>query len=410
MKIAFLVSEFPSLSQTFVLNQITGLLDRGHAIDIFARRRGDETKVHEDVNKYHLLSRTRYFLKVPRSRFLRFFEALWLIGKFLPRNPAAVLNTLNVFKHGKASVSLSLLFQTVPFLGNNNFDVILCHFGINGNIAVTLREADVITGKIVTVFHGYDLTSYLAKTDKDVYQKLFARGDLFQPISKRWEKKLIDLGCDSQKISVHRMGIDVDKIEPRASSHTRNGCIKLLSVSRLVEKKGIEFGIQAISKLIESYPNVEYVIVGDGPLQKELSDLIDRLKLNRIVKLTGWRNQEEIFGFMQESDILIAPSVTGKTGDQEGIPVALMEAMAHGLPVVSTLHSGIPELVIDSKTGFLVGERDPEALAKKIEILITNPDIRCRFGAEGRKKVEADYNIHTLNDDLVNCFLKLAHH
>jgi colanic acid/amylovoran biosynthesis glycosyltransferase len=411
MKIAFFVSEFPSLSQTFVLNQITGLLERGHDVDIFSRRRGNDSTIHEDVNKYGLLKRTHYFLKIPRNRLTRTAEGIALIAKYLPKNSAAILNSLNVYKHGKNSASLVLLYQTIPFLEKNTFDIIHCHFGPNGNIAVMLKEAGVISGKIVTVFHGYDVTSYLAKTNQHVYKKLFEQGDLFQPISKRWEKRLIDLGCDRNRISVHRMGIDFDKIQsPPNNPVKNNGVKKILSVARLVEKKGIEYGIYAISKVIKNFPNIEYLIVGDGPLKDELQNLIDRLHLGQKIKLMGWKNQEETFEIMQQSDIFIAPSVTSRTGDQEGIPVVLMEAMAHGLPVISTYHSGIPELVINNKTGLLVNEKDWEGLVQKIEFLITNPQQSKQFGNEGRRTVAAEYDIKILDNNLVKSFHSLLYY
>ena len=237
MKIAFFVTHFPSLSQTFILNQITGLIDHGHEVEIYARRKGDDPKVHENVIKYDLLRRTHYLVKIPQNRFSRMVSGFGLIGKYAPRYPAAIFNSLNFFKYGIPSISLNLLFQTIPFLKKNKFDIIYCHFGPNGALAVELREAAVISGKIVTVFHGFDLTSYLSKFNEMPYKKLFKKGDLFHPISKRWESKLIELGCSSQKISVHRMGIDTDKIALSTDRNTSKRCVNLLSVGSFSRKK-----------------------------------------------------------------------------------------------------------------------------------------------------------------------------
>lgn len=409
MKIAFLVFQFPSLSQTFVLNQITGLIDRGHDVEIFASNAGRDTKVHQDVVKYDLLKRTHYRITVPVKRFSRLVKGIVLFLKYFPKHSAAILNSLNFFKYGKKAASLYLLFQIVPFLNKGPFDIIHCHFGQNGNLAVLLREAGVLSGKIITTFHGFDITSYIKKNGKQIYKNLFAKGDLFQPISKRWEKRLVDLGCKKEKISVHRMGIDLDKIRFSPYSDNKNGSVKIVSVARLVEKKGIHFGIQAIANLTKNYPNIEYSIIGDGPLKEDLQDLVNQLKLSQKIRFMGWMNQEETFEIMQRSDIFLAPSVTSKTGEQEGIPVVLMEAMAHGLPVVSTYHSGIPELVMNNKTGFLVDEKDSDALAKKLEVLISNPEILKKFGIEGRKAVEKDYNIQLLNDNLAKTYHELIH-
>ena len=409
MKIAFIVSQFPSLSQTFVLNQVTGLIDRGHDVEIFARSPGHYAKVHQDVVKYNLLKHTHYLIAAPVNRFSRVIKGIVLILKYFPKNPAAILSSLNFIRYGKKAASLYLLFHIVPFLNKGPFDIIHCHFGQNGNLAVLLREAGVLSGKIITTFHGFDITSYIIKNGKQIYENLFAKGDLFQPISNRWESKLVELGCKKEKIVIHRMGIELEKIKLSTDSNHENRCVKIVSVARLVEKKGIHFGIQAIAKLTKNFPNIEYIIIGDGPLKKNLLDLVNHLKLGQEIRLMGWMNQEETFEIMQQSDIFLAPSVTSKAGDQEGIPVVLMEAMAHGLPVVSTYHSGIPELVIDNKTGLLVDERDSDELAKKIEFLISNPDVIKKFGIEGRKVVEKDYNIKILNDNLVKTYHELIH-
>ena len=180
--------------------------------------------------------------------------------------------------------------------------------------------------------------------------------------------------------------------------------INILTVARLVEKKSVHYGIEAVAKVVKRYPFVQYEIAGDGPLKGDLVGLIDKLDINENVKLLGWKQQNEISELMSHADILLAPSVTGKEGDQEGIPVVLMEAMARGLPVISTYHSGIPELVQDGRSGFLVRERDIDALAEKLEHLITHPEMRDQMGAEGRKYVEENYNIDKLNDRLVEIY------
>jgi colanic acid/amylovoran biosynthesis glycosyltransferase len=401
MKIAFIVSEFPSLSQTFVLNQITGLLDRGHEVDIFAKKADIASIVHEEVTKYNLLERTLYFTKMPQNKLYRFIKSITLILKYLPHSPFQILKSLNFIKHGKEAVTLNLLYQTIPFINKGPYDVIQCHFGSFGNIAVLLREAGIISGKIVTTFHGYDLTSYIRKKNIRIYEKLFESGDLFLPISNRWKKKLIQLGCKKDKIIVHRMGVDSTKISYSKHIRKEGQPIRILSVGRLVEKKGINFGIQAVAKTINRISNIEYLIAGDGPLREDLTKQINMLNLGHKIKLLGYMRQEKIFKLMSRADIFLAPSVTSKSGDQEGIPVVLMEAMAHGLPIISTYHSGIPELIINGCTGFLVKEGDINEIAEKIEFLICNPKIARKISLEGRKNIEKEYAINRLNDNLI---------
>jgi colanic acid/amylovoran biosynthesis glycosyltransferase len=326
------------------------------------------------------------------------------VANYMPKGPLVVLRSLNIFKYGRKAASFNLFFQTIPFVDKGPYDIIHCHFGPSGNLAVFLKEVGAIRGKVITTFHGYDLSSYIGKNGNRVYEKLFKKGDLFLPISKRWKKKLINLGCPKEKILVHRMGIDVGRLGFLQRKIRKNGKINILSVARLVEKKGVHYGIEAVSKVVKRYPFVQYEIAGDGPLKRDLVGLIDKLDINENVKLLGWKQQNEISELMGHADILLAPSVTGKGGDQEGIPVVLMEAMARGLPVISTYHSGIPELVQDGVSGFLLRERDVDGLTEKLEHLITHPEMRDQVAAEGRKYVEENYNIDKLNDRLVEIY------
>ena len=209
MKVAFIVPEFPSLSQTFVLNQITGLIDRGIEVDIFANVARGGSKIHEDVKRYNLLDRTCYHGKIyqgmPTNKLPRAIKALRYVLKYILKNPLAILRSLNIFKYGRKAASFNLLFQIIPFLNKGPYDIFHCHFGPCGNLAVLLKELGAISGKIITAFHGYDLSTYLKGKETHVYERLFKKGDLFLPISRRWQEKLIELGCKQDKIVVYRM-------------------------------------------------------------------------------------------------------------------------------------------------------------------------------------------------------------
>ena len=354
MKIVFLVNMFPRLSETFILNQITGLIERGHEVDIYANRKGNEPKMHEDVEKYNLLSRTTYYGEaIPADKIVRILKAFVLFMSHFHKNPRALLKALNVFKFKKEAANLSILYRVVHFLGRGDYDIIHCHFGPNGIIGSTLKNIGALRGRVITTFHGADMSKAIRENGDGFYEKLFLTGDMFLPVSKRWQDELLRMGCDSRKIAVHRMGIDVGQFANVPRSPKEDGRINILSVARLVEKKGIRYAITALARAVERFPKLEYIIIGDGPLRKDIGDLIESLNMGRYVKLLGWRPKEEVAGFMKAADIFLAPSVTANDGDQEGIPVALMEAMAVGLPVVSTYHSGIPELVKDAVSGIL---------------------------------------------------------
>jgi len=408
MKIAFLVDVFPKLSETAILHQITGLLECGHEVDIFAVARGQEAVVHADVDKYRLLQRT-YYVELPRSKWGRFFSALGILLTKFRYNPTTVVRTLNVFRFGRQAASLWLLHLVAPFLGKGPYEVIHCQFGPNGNRALLLEELGAIGGKIITTFRGYDLSSYLHRHGQHVYDRLFARADLLCCVCASMKEKLIELGCDERKIVVHRSGVDTKRFTVRPSTLSENGKVRVLTIARLVEKKGVQYGIQAVGMLLQRYPQLEYRIVGEGPLQEELRRLITSLGADTRISLLGWKRQDEVIDLLQHSDILVAPSVTSENGDEEGVPGVVMEALACGVPVVSTYHSGIPEVVQDGQSGFLVPERDVPALADKLAYLIDHPQQRVAMGQVGRRFVEEHCNLSTLNDRLVSLYQQVCH-
>ena len=203
------------------------------------------------------------------------------------------------------------------------------------------------------------------------------------------------------------MGIDLNKFDFSSIGRDERKKMRILTVGRLVEKKGIEYGIRGVGEVIKVYPDIEYTIVGDGPLRERIELVIKELNLEKKVKMVGWKLQEEVKNLMREADLFLGPSVTSRNGDQEGIPVTLMEAMACGLPVISTFHSGIPELIQDGETGFLVKERDVKGLAGKISFLVRNPELKRTIGLKARNHVEKFYDIEKLNRQLVDLFNSL---
>ena len=408
MKIAFIVEVFPVLSQTFVLNQITGLIDRGHEVDIYAEFCENTSKVHPDVEKYDLLSRTFYHPQIPQGKSHRFLKGAGLFLTHFASAPLLLLRSLNVFKYKKDAASLRLLYSVIPFVKRRPaYDVIQCHFGLLGIKGMLLRDLGALQGKHITAFHGVDISQNLQMLGESVYNDLFKAGDLFLPISQYWQNRLIQLGCNPDKIVVHRMGIDCQRFAFLPRSLNSGESVRLISVARLTEKKGIEFGIRAVASVLSQYPALEYSIIGDGGLRTELADLIQTLGVADQIKLLGWRNQTEVVELLRRSHILLAPSVTAKDGNQEGIPVVLMEAMAMGLPVISTYHTGIPELVEDGISGFLVPEGDVEALAEKLLYLIQHPEKWAEVGRGGCLRVEQQHDINRLNYQLVEIFQNL---
>ena len=410
MKIAFILKSFPALSETFILNQITGLLDRGLEVDIYAYRPRNDPAVHADVERYNLLKHVCYMTlsaSMPRNKIYRVLKGLGHVATGLYKNPMVILNSLNFLKFGKDAVSLSLFYQTIPFLGKGPYDIIHCQFGDLGHLAITLKAVGAIRGEIVTTFRGYDISSYISERSEHIYDALFKKGNLFLCVSNQIKGTLINLGCEERRIIVHRSGVHINKFCVRLRHSKTAGKLRLLTVARLVEKKGVQYGIQAVAKVLKKYPNIEYKIVGDGRLKKTLHGLIADLKVCDNVKLLGWQRQEEVVELLREADILLAPSVTSQSGDSEGIPGAIVEALACGLPVLSTRHSGIPEVIQDGESGLLVPERDTDALAAKLEYLIEHSELWPEMGRKGRAYVEEHYDIDKLNDRLVEIYQRL---
>lgn len=406
MKIVFIVNEFPSLSQTFVLNQITGLIDRGHTVDIFAEEERSDFKNHDEVKRYNLLEHTCYPLKIPQNKIFRFFEGLYYVNKYMTKYPLAILKSLNVFRYGRKAASLTLLYQIIPFLEKGPFDIIHCQFGMLGPDVLQFKNIAARSAKLVTSFRGYDASRYI-HNKPGIYDELFKEGNIFLSVSQSLKENLIKEGCSEKKIIVLRSGIDCKKFNNSIKKKSEGKQTIVLTIARLVEKKGIAYAIEAIAKLVASGRCVKYVVVGDGTLRGELERLIEDLGVQAHVQLIGWKNHDEVIRLLQNTHILVAPSVTATNGDQEGIPNVIKEGMALGVPVVTTFHSGIPELVEDGVSGFLVKERDVESLTYRLSYLIDHPEKGPIMGMAGRTFVQENYDINKLNEQLVGVYRNL---
>jgi len=402
----FLTGRFPALTETFILSQITGLLDRGHEIEILAAG-SDDRIVHPAVERYRLRERTRYWAPVPANRAHRALRVATLLARHAGRL-GTLARAMDGRRYGRMASSLTLACWTADLLPRRDYDVLYCHFGWNGLYAHMLRDLGVLSGRLVTAFHGADLSWHLRRTSEDVYRPLFASGELFLPISERWRDRLVALGCPADRVRVHHMGIDCARLRPEPRTLGPREALRLVSVSRLVEKKGIEYALRAVARLVANGLDVRYDVVGDGPLSEPLVRLAGELGLGPRVRFLGARGPEEVPAVLRSAHIAVAPSVIASDGDEEGIPVGLMEAMATGMPVVSTRHSGIPELVEDGVSGQLVPERDVDALAAALESLAARPERWPAMGQAGRRRVEREFDLGLQNERLARLLAAAA--
>jgi colanic acid/amylovoran biosynthesis glycosyltransferase len=401
LRVAIFTDVFPRISNTFILNQITGLIDRGHHVDIFATSAGDFEAAHQEVEQYRLAERMRH-IEIPRNRLRRAALAALLLAQ--PRSwRRPTIDALDFRRHGLYAVKLTQLYTVLSFLRHSEYDVIHAQFGKLAPRLVPLIRHGVLAAPLVVSFRGADLTSWLAKNPRG-YDTLLGTAKLFLPVSALFANRLQALGAPADRVAVLRSGIALQRFRFEERRREPGEDVRLLFIGRLTEKKGLLDALEAVRRVLESGRNVEFTIVGDGELERTGRAQADAAGIGESVRWLGKLPSEAVHSILQRSHILIAPSRTAENGDQEGIPNVLKEAMACGLPVLSTRHSGIPELVDDGLSGYLVPEGDPVALSQRLLQLIDDPGRWPEMGRAGHAKVEKEYDSEQLNDRLVELY------
>lgn len=265
------------------------------------------------------------------------------------------------FSGNQYAASLSQRRSWETILTSKQVDLIHAHYGPAGLIILDLAKRLKIP--LVTTFHGNDASVMIRKK-----AYLQALNELFDysyiiTVSEFIKTRLIKLGANPKRVICHYIGTDLSKftfskripIKVKAENKEE---IVFLQVSNFVEKKGQTMTISAFSRFCKYYPNAKLLFAGTGSTEQECKNLVRNLNLDDKISFLGSVSPDRVSELMRTSDVFLHHSVTGKNGSEEGIPTVLMEAMASGIPVVSTKHSGIPELITDKISGFLVKERD----------------------------------------------------
>lgn len=280
------------------------------------------------------------------------------------------------------------------FFEKHNVKAIHCHFGYDANKMLPIAMRWNIP--LIVSFRGNDASSR-KRDNKKVYRKLAKYGSLFLPVCKFFKKELVKLGFPKQKIRVLYGGIDTDKFSFRGMKTTKDGNYRILMVGRLAGKKGLPVLLQAFKIVRSKLPKAKLVIVGKGEPRekKELRRDIRSNRLEAAVELKDAMPNADIVKEMHRSDLFCLPSHTTRNGAIEGIPNVLKEAMACGVPVVSTFHAGIPELIAHEKEGALVKEKDAKALAEAIIRLLRDPDRAAAYAIRARRKVVRSFHLPT---------------
>jgi colanic acid/amylovoran biosynthesis glycosyltransferase len=285
--------------------------------------------------------------------------------------------------------------------------VIHAHFGIEGVSALPLAVRLKIP--LVTTFHGFDATlrthAMLGSPAWFRYpllrRKLAREGDLFLCASSFIREKLLAMGFPESRTHTHYIGVDCQAIRLREDFEERP---MILHVARLVEVKGTRYLLRAFAKLAQRYDGVQLLIIGDGPLRRPLQALAASAGIRDRVEFLGPLRHADVLSWMRKAAMLVLPGIRTATGREEGLGMVLLEAAATGLPVIGSRVGGIPECILEGRTGFLVPERDDAALAERMGELLEDTVKRRQMGTEGRALVERRFDIHRQTEALENLY------
>jgi colanic acid/amylovoran biosynthesis glycosyltransferase len=409
LRIAFFVGSFPAVSETFIIDQVAGLLQRKHNVVIFALHQGDTAVLQPKVAAFRLMERVQV-ISAPRSLFQRFaglVRGLALCLRYKPRVFQKIASQSLDSRQGLLVERIRRAIQTfylAPyFVRQAPFDLIHCHFAPVGVVAESLRRAGLIDGPLITTVHGVDVTAHARRYGSEVFTLLFRNAEAFTCSSDYMAHVLQGCGCPANKIVRFKLGIELSAFPPRPPQLPVPN-FRILTVARLTEKKGHKYSIAAMAKLRFKYPSLHYFIVGDGTLREELARQIEDLDLTNHVSLVGWKTGEGLRQFYDQADVFLLTSVQSSTGDTEGQGLVLQEAQAIGLPVICTHHNGFSEGIVPDISGFLVPEYDSDAIADRLDEVFQNSEFRRSAAIAGRRFVEAEYDLERRNDCLVELY------
>ncbi|MEN3369360.1 MAG: colanic acid/amylovoran biosynthesis glycosyltransferase [Verrucomicrobiota bacterium] len=285
--------------------------------------------------------------------------------------------------------------------------LIHAHFGTDGLLVLPLARA--LGVPLITSLRGYDVTrsdGALLRSGRLSWmryalgkKRLQCNGALFLAVSDALRERAIAHGYPEARTLTHYNGVDLDRFRPGVAPREPG---LVLHVGRLVEKKGTKVLIEALARIA----NAKLVVIGDGPLRGTLEQ--QARALGDRVQFLGRLPSDEVANWMRRASVLAAPSLTAADGDAEGLPNVVVEAAASGLPVVGTIHSGIPEAIDDGISGFLVPERNAEALALRLTQLLGSESLRRDMGTAARRLAERKFSRQTLTARLESIYDEVA--
>ena len=305
------------------------------------------------------------------------------------------------------------IFGKVPHYANElrakDVKMIHAHFGPDGLLALPIAKH--LNIPLMVTFHGYEVTvkeellagiSYRDKAFIKAKHKLNEDGAMFIAVSKYLEKEMISRGFDSNKIVQHYIGIDTDYFTGDPSAKKEK---VILFVGRLVEKKGLQYLIDAMETVQKKDDEVKLVIIGDGVLREELTQRATSKRIN--CEFLGVKNSQEIRNWINRAMIFCVPSIIASNGDAESFGIVFAEAQSMGVPVVSFSSGGIPEVVSHNETGLLAEQKDTAALAEHLLELLGDEEKRKKFSANGKELIREKFDIRKQSIKLEEYYSRL---
>jgi glycosyltransferase involved in cell wall biosynthesis len=302
---------------------------------------------------------------------------------------------------------LGQLLLAIKLLRKHNYDVIHAHWIIpQGLVAALARPFAKTRPAIVMTSHGGNLFALKGTLLSNIKRWITGKAEKLTVVSSAMKTKASRLGLKAEHdTAVIPMGVDsYDIFKPPGPEIERRG---LLFVGRLVDKKGIEYLLQAMPTVLAAFPDETLTIIGDGPLKEQLEELCKNTGIERQVKFLGPVVNEEIPVFLQHSAVTVFPSIVTDSGDQEGTPVAIMEALACECATVVSDYPGARDIISHGETGLLVAERDSQAIAEQIILLLRNPNMRDTLGANARSCVQDSYDWRVISAAFTTVFRSL---
>jgi colanic acid/amylovoran biosynthesis glycosyltransferase len=401
LKVAYILSRFPDLTETFIMREMYWLHESGVEVDIFALLPQQPAPIHQQAEE--LMPRVHYspyvlswnlicahFYYVFRSP-LRYLRALWRAVELTWREPSILFRVLALY--GK----IVYFARQMEGMG---IEHIHAHFvWINGIAAAIVSD---LTGTTFSLHpHAFGL---FMRDQQDVRRQLEG-ADLVVTVSEFHRAYIADLcdGIECGDVEIVHYGLETDRFQLPEQADVRR-IPHILSVGSLIEKKGHEYLIDACAILAHRGYEFRCSIIGRGPLQELLQARINANGLADEVQLVGGIRQQKVIGFYHQSDIFALPCTIAQSGDRDGMPNVLIEAMAMQIPVITTSVTGIPELVHDRENGLLVPDRDATVLAQALELLLRDESLRAELGKRGRETVLRGFDIRRTTAHLAKLF------